>query len=220
MAKNTVSKNSQGYGYKYTDLAGIHEYLEKNGLTYYQYIEPINGEDYIYTVPITADGKELPARRGCKIAKATLSGKSNPAQEQGSAITYARRYSLLMAFGLATDDDDAQSLTRYTKEKIKPKEIKPDAPNLVIKPQEKTLDVIIPNPLEDELIPDFVLENKLSQKEIKLLENLCRRKGLDIKSTFPRGIEALSPEIYYEAVAKLNKLKDVVDFDIKAQSYR
>ena len=30
-------------------------------------------------------------------------------------MTYARRYSLLMAFGLATEDDDAQSLSRTKK---------------------------------------------------------------------------------------------------------
>lgn len=121
MASTTVSKNKQGYGYKYTDLAEIHDYLESIGMKYYQYIEPVGENDYIYTVPIkiNEDGSETeyPARRGCKVIQATLSGKSNPAQENGSAITYARRYSLLMAFGLATDDDDAQCMTKYEEKK-------------------------------------------------------------------------------------------------------
>ena len=82
-------------------------------MRYYQYIERIDGEDYVMTVKII-DGKEQQPLRGCRVVNATLSGKSNPAQEQGSALTYARRYSLLMAFGLATDDDDAESLTRPT----------------------------------------------------------------------------------------------------------
>lgn len=111
MAQNNVTKNREGYGYKYTDIAQIHEWLEANGLSYFQYVERLEGDDYIYTVPIK-DGKELPARRGCRIVDATLKGITNPAQEQGSAITYARRYSLLMAFGLATEDDDAQCLSR------------------------------------------------------------------------------------------------------------
>ena len=111
MAETTVSKNKNGYGYKYTDLAQIHEYLESIGARYYQYIDRIDGDDYIMTVPIV-DGKELPARRGVKIVDAVLNGIKNPAQEQGSATTYARRYSLLMAFGLATEDDDAQKLTK------------------------------------------------------------------------------------------------------------
>ena len=47
------------------------------------------------------DGKwEEEWLQGARIVQATLMGNNNPAQEQGSALTYARRYSLLMAFGL------------------------------------------------------------------------------------------------------------------------
>lgn len=106
---DTVKKNRAGYGYKYADMSAVHEYLESIDATYYQYIETNeSGDDYIITVP-TIGGKELAPRRGCKVADAVLKGVNNPAQAQGSAITYARRYSLLMAFGLATEDDDGKA---------------------------------------------------------------------------------------------------------------
>ena len=123
-----LNKNSDGYGYKYTDIAEIHKYLEENGMKYYQEIQTseINGFDYVMTYRfINGEWEEKP-KRGCKVVDATLQGIKNPAQEQGSALTYARRYSLLMAFGLATDDDDAQSLTSNL---IKTKE---DAEKMVV----------------------------------------------------------------------------------------
>ena len=111
---NVVKKNKDGYGYKYTDLAEIHNYLEENDMRYYQTIETneTNGFDYIMTYRYINGEWEDKPKRGCKVVDATLSGIKNPAQEQGSALTYDRRYCLLMAFGLATDDDDAQSLSR------------------------------------------------------------------------------------------------------------
>lgn len=123
---STVTKNQTAnvgkYSYKYVDIAQIHAYLESIGASYYQYIDRLEGDDYIMTVKVI-DGKESAPLRGCKVVDAKLIGTSNPAQEQGSAITYARRYSLLMAFGLATEDDDAQSLS---KPKAKPRtEVKP-----------------------------------------------------------------------------------------------
>ena len=109
--KLTIKKNKEGYGYTYTDLAEINKYCEENGITYYQETETseLNGEDYIITY--VNDGTKVEKHRGCKIVQATLSGIKNPVQEYGSSLTYCRRYSLLMALGLATEDTDAQELT-------------------------------------------------------------------------------------------------------------
>lgn len=109
--KNTIKKNKEGYGYRYTELAEINKYCIENEIEYYQEIETceLNGNDYIITY-LTKDG-ETTKHRGCKIVQAVLSGIKNPVQEYGSSLTYCRRYSLLMALGLATEDDDAQSLS-------------------------------------------------------------------------------------------------------------
>jgi len=111
-AKSTLAKKKEGYGYKYTELAQINTYCDENNIKYYQEIETseINQQDYMVTF-ISEDGGDYVKHRGCKIVDATLSGIKNPVQEYGSSLTYCRRYSLLMALGLATEDDDGASLT-------------------------------------------------------------------------------------------------------------
>jgi len=123
VAKNMTAKMGEKYSYKYVSIDQIHKYLESIGATYYQFIDRIDGDDYVMTVKVI-DGKESAPLRGCRVVDASsLVGNSNPAQQLGSALTYARRYSLLMAFGLATEDDDAQSLSDRGDRKASPKQI-------------------------------------------------------------------------------------------------
>lgn len=110
MSTTKVKKLSNGYSYKYSDLSTIHDELEKQEITYSQEIKynPEAQADYIWTT-LVIDGEKQEPKCGCRVVTGKLQG-GNPAQEQGSALTYARRYSLLMALGWATEDDDAASV--------------------------------------------------------------------------------------------------------------
>jgi len=96
--------------------------MDEVGLRYYQEVETIDGEDFIITHILDATDKVIRKCRGCRVVK--VSGK-NPAQNYGSALTYARRYSLLLAFGLATADDDAAALNPVEPKAVSPSRARP-----------------------------------------------------------------------------------------------
>lgn len=105
-----LKKNASGYGYNYTDLNSILDWLEKEDIEMYQTIEPINGHDYIIT-HLKFPNEDWKEYKGARIAETDIiGGKTNPAQALGACITYSRRYSLMLALGLGSDDDDAVCL--------------------------------------------------------------------------------------------------------------
>lgn len=115
MSTNVKKKSTAGGGkfsYKYTDLATIHEEMEAQGITYYQYTDYDEKAqaDYIYTVLKYGDDKETAPLRGVKIIDGNTLAGGNVCQQYGSSISYCRRYSLLMSLGWATEDDDAASV--------------------------------------------------------------------------------------------------------------
>lgn len=170
--KTTIKKNKEGYGYTYTDILAINKYCEENGITYYQEVETceVNSRDYIITY--LTENNETKRYRGCQIVQATLQGIKNPVQEYGSSLTYCRRYSLLMALGLATDDNDAQDLTIST---INTKE---DALKMTIdfgKYKGKTLNDI----QDDESYLEWLFDNSKDENMVKAVSLIT---GWEIKS--------------------------------------
>ena len=120
---NTITKNKtakiptksgKDYSYQYTDLASINKWLEDNNMDYYQTIETCesNGKDYIMTYRYINGEWEDKPKRGCQVVDSVLVGNSNPVQQYGSSLTYVRRYSLCLAFGLAMEDTDAAELSK------------------------------------------------------------------------------------------------------------
>lgn len=176
--KNTIAKKTEGYGYKYTELADINKYCMENGITYYQEVETneINQKDYIITYLVrniahiegekTIVDEVITKHRGCQIVEAKLSGINNPVQQYGSSLTYCRRYSLLMALGLATEDDDGASLTEVKEVTIE------DANKWAFqfgKYNGQTMKEILD---EDEQYVDWFIKNKANDYDKKCYELL------------------------------------------------
>lgn len=176
MEKTTLTKNKDGYGYKYTDLSEIHRYLEAINSRYIQKIERIDGDDYIFTKRSFDNKWEEEWLQGSRVVQANLQGIKNPAQEQGSALTYARRYSLLMAYGLATDDDEAQSLTEIKEWTFE------DAGNYKITFGRKHPNETISQIFEkDKNYLDWLFESDKTDLTIKtVIETFYKGKGINI----------------------------------------
>ena len=166
--KNTIAKKTEGYGYKYTELADINKYCLENDITYYQEVETneINQKDYIITYLQKGDLDLVEKHRGCQIVEAKLQGINNPVQAYGSSLTYCRRYSLLMALGLATEDDDGASLTEMTKEQ---------AEKYVIDFGKKKGKLLIDLIKDNDPYIDWLLNNTNNQGLLKAIELLTGR---------------------------------------------
>lgn len=93
---NIVANASRAYGYNYASLADI----AKAGIDIPQMrIKPTDHGEYIEYLD---DNSEW--QIGARIVIPEMKG-SNAAQAYGSALTYARRYTVQMAKGIACDDD-------------------------------------------------------------------------------------------------------------------
>jgi hypothetical protein len=105
---NNVSKDKSGYGYKYADLAQILDVvrplLSKHGLSVIQMPGKSESGVTVSTMILHSSGQWIKSETQLPMETAA---KMSAAQAAGSVITYARRYALAAALGIAQEDDDA-----------------------------------------------------------------------------------------------------------------
>lgn len=100
--KRVDIKSQKGnYSYEFTTIAEIHRYLEETEQHYEAYIAPEATGDYMFIQKLTKDGEPIGhPLRGTKIPQVP------DLKAYGGTLTTCRRYSLLMAYGLACGDND------------------------------------------------------------------------------------------------------------------
>lgn len=109
----TMPKNRQGYGYRYTDLdmitQSIKPILHKYGIGYVQCI----GGDSVGAMTITTRifNKAGQYIEDTAYLPTVKSAKNNEAQTLGMAIIYMRRYTLCAMLGITSDEDTDADFT-------------------------------------------------------------------------------------------------------------
>lgn len=110
-SKNATAGKGSKFSYKYATLdavlSAIDEASVKVGLTYLQ--EPVNVQGFIGVKTYLMDESGAIAEFAPFLVPA---GKT--AQDYGSALTYARRYSISAVFGVASEEDDDAEQASYT----------------------------------------------------------------------------------------------------------
>ncbi|MFG1411448.1 ERF family protein [Xanthobacter sp. VTT E-85241] len=108
-----VKKGKKGHNNKYADLPAVLDEAistcNTHGIVVLQPIQPASRENHarVETILLHADSGEMVT--GAAEVPWRSESKMNDAQSYGSAVTYARRYSLVSALGISTEDDDGQS---------------------------------------------------------------------------------------------------------------
>lgn len=110
MGKARKDSTNPHFRSKYADLTAcvdaIQPALASNGLAYIQRVHDCEKSACVETIILHESGESI------ECGKVSVPVSKADAQGFGSALTYARRYSLSSAFGLATEDDDGNAAAK------------------------------------------------------------------------------------------------------------
>lgn len=103
----TKSANNPHFKSKYADLGSVIDAIKpalvEHGLFFTQQPAQFDGAVAVETVLRHASGEAI------SLGTVVVPVNKNDAQAYGSALTYARRYGLVTAFGVPTEDDDGNA---------------------------------------------------------------------------------------------------------------
>lgn len=126
---DSATKGAQGQvgqqKYKYADLTAVIDAIKpaliRNGLFFTQCPEPSDKGVTIETVLHHAAGEHM------TLGKLFVPANKQDAQAYGSALTYARRYALVTAFGVPVEDDDGKAASAAPAQQAKQEQLISDA---------------------------------------------------------------------------------------------
>lgn len=117
----TKSANNPHFKSKYADLTSVIEAIKPalaaNGLFFTQHPEPSERGVCIETLLHHAGGESM------SLGKLFVPANKSDAQGYGSALTYARRYALVTAFGVPVEDDDGNAAVKASREAPKAEQV-------------------------------------------------------------------------------------------------
>jgi hypothetical protein len=106
----TKDKINPHFKSKYADLASVVDAIKpaliKHGLFFAQITHDTDGGVCVETIVCHESGESM------SFGKLSVPASKQDAQGFGSALTYARRYSLMSAFGVPAEDDDGNAAVK------------------------------------------------------------------------------------------------------------
>lgn len=177
-------KKNEHFGHKYLTLEALME----------QVLPILNGHELVW---LTFPGRDetnhpalhyrlvhVPTGKDLRGAIPLMVQKGTP-QEQGSALTYARRYALMALLGLVADeDDDGNAATAAAKSEA----TLPTAPTSApVTPSQVTAD----HPILEAAIKDLTAKLQKYPEEWAKVEGWAKERGLDLATPGPAKLRAV-----------------------------
>lgn len=202
---------------KYADLASvvaaIREPFSTNGLSYTQILHESQDGVAIETLLMHGSGEWL----SCGILRLPVTKAD--AQGVGSAVTYARRYSLQAAVGLAAEDDDGNAATKAAPP-ARAKDIPPPPPSDEWTPEERKEGKQMAYDLGDAMTAAGVSEEEAEKKVKDYLGQIGEGTFNAYKNRLASATVRVIPPAPKDDAEIILSILDAPDMDSLSRTYK